>query len=420
MSTTGTASVVLTPSYVRMSLDLLGRNYVHPLYDGNEVLLPRLVAGSWVQELLSGVLTENRIRSIKNIGLNASVGAVGYEHLACHMTGLTAEQWADAVQAIPYIGPLRDGERVYHVQDVTTDQVHHYLVVEDMTDQPMVQRLGKPTILRGDIALVLNTKVHENMPRTLPILAPANLPVGHKFFRSLSALTIGSRLEVARTVAAVAILLCLLGAGTAQAADTSPLQGVVDLLPIIGAIVTPVLGALAWAAARIRKMSRTVAALGRAIEHGDAHNQGVVLVVTFPACRKSAIPLLELNEWRICEYTILDGEGVLPQSARFAADLQTADVVVIQGADAAQVSQIARTRAFRDELRAGAGVVLYTPGPQVRYELGEWGDGDQGVTVPATVEAAVRATIARRRAIAARQGVRPGRLEEARTALGVK
>lgn len=191
----------------------------------------------------------------------------------------------------------------------------------------------------------------------------------------------------------------------------------IENLPTIAAVLSPVAAAGAWAARRITQLSRTVTALSRAVEHGDAHNRGVVLVLTFSGCKKSSIPLLELNEWKICEYTVMESEGVLPQSARFTADLQTADVVVVQGADAAQVSRLACARAFRDELRSGAGVVLYTPGPSVRYDLSEWGDGDQGVTVPATVEAAVRATIARRRAIAARQGIRPGALADARKAL---
>lgn len=192
---------------------------------------------------------------------------------------------------------------------------------------------------------------------------------------------------------------------------------IVEHLPTIAAVLSPVAAAGAWAVRRISQLSRTVSALSKAVEHGDAHNRGVVLVLTFPSCKKSAIPLLKLNEWKICEYSVMESEGVLPQSPRFAADLQTADVVVIQGADAAQVSRLAVTRAFRDELRSGAGVVLYTPGPQVRYDLSEWGDGDQGVTVPATVEAAVRATIARRRAIASQQGLRPGTLADARKEL---
>lgn len=184
------------------------------------------------------------------------------------------------------------------------------------------------------------------------------------------------------------------------------------LAPVIGT-----LGALApivrWAYRRMSAMSTTITALERAVELHDAQNRGVVLVVTYPSHPRSAIPLLRQTGWTVCPYDLLVGED-LPDTAQFRADLAAADVVLIQGATAEQASRLAVLRWFRDGLASGAGVVLFTPSHFVRYEQGQWGDGDQSVTTPATTEAAVRATIARRRQIAALQGVRPGGLAAAR------
>lgn len=191
--------------------------------------------------------------------------------------------------------------------------------------------------------------------------------------------------------------------------DLTTLQA---LAPILGT-----LGALApiarWAYRRMSAMSTTITALERAVELHDAQNRGVVLVVTYPGHPRSAIPLLRQTGWTVCPYDLAVGED-LPDTAQFRADLACADVVLLQGASPEQNAQVAKLRWFRDGLAAGAGVVMYVPTTTTRYDQALWGDGDQSSTTPATTEAAVRATVARRRQIAALQGVRPGGLAAAR------
>lgn len=187
------------------------------------------------------------------------------------------------------------------------------------------------------------------------------------------------------------------------------------LAPVLGT-----LGALAplarWGYRRMAAMSTTITALQRAVELHDAQSRGVVLVVTYPDHPRSAIPLLRQTGWTVCGYAVAVGED-LPDSAQFRADLACADVVLLQGASPEQNAHVAKLRWFRDGLASGAGVVMYVPTTTTRYDQGLWGDGDQSSTTPATTEAAVRATVARRRQIAALQGVRPGGLAAARQQL---
>lgn len=191
----------------------------------------------------------------------------------------------------------------------------------------------------------------------------------------------------------------------------------VEILPQIGALVAALSPAVVWGARRIGAMSRTVTALQSAVELHDAQSRGVVLVVSYPGHPRSAIPLLRQAGWTVCPYEVQAGEGDLPDAGQFWADLAVADVILLQGQDAAGNARLAADQRFRRALGSGAGVVSFTPSHMVRYDQGVWGDGDQSVTTTATAEAAVRSTVARRRAIAALQGVRPGGLAAARAAL---
>lgn len=186
----------------------------------------------------------------------------------------------------------------------------------------------------------------------------------------------------------------------------------------------PALGTLAalapaarWAYRRMAGMSRTITALERAVELHDAQSRGVVLVVTYPGHPRSAVPLLRQAGWTVCPYDVGAADGDLPDTPAFRADLAAADIVLLQGSGAERAARVAGLRWFRDGLAPGAGVVLFAPSHLVRYDQALWGDGDQSVTTPATAEAAVRATVARRRQIAALQGVRPGGLAAARAQL---
>lgn len=190
------------------------------------------------------------------------------------------------------------------------------------------------------------------------------------------------------------------------------------------ALAGPALGTLAalapaarWAYRRMAGMSRTITALERAVELHDAQSRGVVLVVSYPGHPRSAVPLLRQAGWTVAPYAISASDGDLPDTPQFRADAAAADVVLLQGPSVEQADRVAGLRWFRDGLASGAGVILFSPSHLVRYRQELWGDGDQSVTTPATAEAAVRATVARRRQIAALQGVRPGGLAAARARL---
>ena len=191
-----------------------------------------------------------------------------------------------------------------------------------------------------------------------------------------------------------------------------------DLIPALAAASAPIVLGARWASRRIGSLSRTVTALQSAVELHDAQSRGVVLVVTYPGHPRDAIPLLRQAGWTVAPYAVAAGEGDLPDTIQLRADLAAADVVLLQGQDAAGNSRLAGLRWFRDALGPGAAVVMYTPDSRsVFYDQRLWADGDQSVTVPATAEAAVRSAVARRRHIQALQGVRPGGLAAARAAL---
>lgn len=151
----------------------------------------------------------------------------------------------------------------------------------------------------------------------------------------------------------------------------------------------------------------------------NAQSDGVVLVLSYPGAR-SCRALLETNGWRVERYAITQAEldaGQLLPGPHLLADVAVADAIVIEGLDPARMATLAAIRPFRDAIRSGAGVALYTGGVNHRYDLALWGECDQGTTTPVTTEAAVRASLARRLATARIQGVRPGQLAAARAQL---
>lgn len=165
--------------------------------------------------------------------------------------------------------------------------------------------------------------------------------------------------------------------------------------------------------------SRSARALAWADRIANAQADGVVLVLSYPGTR-SCRGLLEANGWRIEHYEITQLEldaGVLLPGPALLDDVRVADAIVVEGLDEGRMAMLSAQRPFRDAIRSGAGVVMYTGGPNRRYDLTLWGECDQGVTMPVTAEAAVRASLARREATARRQGVRPGQLGAARAAL---
>jgi len=219
-------------------------------------------------------------------------------------------------------------------------------------------------------------------------------------------------------------------AAAADTAATSLITAVTAALTAGAALVT------AWRGARRARAAantaadavisslganeRAAAALAWSERQACAHSDGVVLVLTYPGCKRSAVELLRVNGWRVMQYCITRDElerGTLLPGPHLITDVTTADAIVVEGLDPANVAKLAAVREFRDNIRAGAGVSLYTGGENHRYDLAAWGECDQGVTTPVTTEAAVRASLARREATVRRQGIRPGQLAAARQAL---
>ena len=197
-----------------------------------------------------------------------------------------------------------------------------------------------------------------------------------------------------------------------------------DTLTTIITSAAPMIAALSpaavWAGRRIVAMNRTITALERAVDQHDAQNRGVVLVVTYPAMPResSAVPWLRSCGWTVVEYdsTQYPG-GDLPTGDRWRSDLETADVVLLQGTDVEQCSRIARSGFFRESLRPGSGVLLMVPNTDTRYRLAEWGDLASGITNPRRAEIETRGIVAARRAMALHMGTQRGGLAEARRAL---
>ena len=152
----------------------------------------------------------------------------------------------------------------------------------------------------------------------------------------------------------------------------------------------------------------------------NAQSDGVVLVLSYPGTAQPCRALLEVNGWHIQHYAVTQAEldaGQLLPGPDIIADVRVADAIVVEGLDEAHMDQLAGMRDFRDRIRSGCSVVMYTGGRNYRYDLTRWGQVDQGCTMPVTTEAAVRGSLARRDATARAQGIRPGTLATARQEL---
>ena len=158
----------------------------------------------------------------------------------------------------------------------------------------------------------------------------------------------------------------------------------------------------------------------KAFEFFNAQNDGVVLVLTYPGHppEMDAVPWLKTNGWKVRHMGPLDFQGDLPlASPKFIADVEAADVVLLQGSTPEVNARIAAVPWFRECLQPGAGVVSLVPDERTRYNLKLWRAGDQGVTAIGTAEIAVRSIVARRAGMAFHHGVAAGGLAAAKAAL---
>lgn len=214
---------------------------------------------------------------------------------------------------------------------------------------------------------------------------------------------------------------------------TTPATGIAGLTGMITgatALVSSLaaLGTAIRSAVRSRRASesagkaelRATAALAWADRQANAHQDGVVLVLSYPGATTPCRGLLEANGWHVAYYPVTKSEidrGAFLPGPHVIDDVRAADAIVVEGLDESGVAALAGMRHFRDNIRSGASVALYTAGRNYRYDLTLWGECDQGVNVPVTAEAAVRASLARREVIARRQGIRPGQVAAARATL---
>jgi hypothetical protein len=171
-------------------------------------------------------------------------------------------------------------------------------------------------------------------------------------------------------------------------------------------------------ATRAEKRSR--AALDWADLHANAMRDGVVCVITYSGVTSPCVDALRIRGWqvRVCSVTAEElAAGTLLPGSTIRGDIAVADAVVFEGLTVEGVSTLAKDREMRDSIRSGASIVLATGGENHRYDLRPWGVFAVATNTALTTEAAVVASLARRADIARLQGVRPGRLEDARTAL---
>lgn len=206
--------------------------------------------------------------------------------------------------------------------------------------------------------------------------------------------------------------------------------GAAGLVSAVGALISAIRSNRAAAAAGQQATeataraaaadARSAQALAWADHLANAHSDGVVLVLSYPGTVTPCRAMLEANGWRVQHYRVTQAEldaGQLLPGPHVIDDVRAADAIVIEGLDEVHMAILASMRDFRDHIRGGASVCMYTGGGPRRYDLTLWGECDQGVTTPVTTEAAVRASLARRDATTRRQGIRPGQMAAAREAL---
>lgn len=178
----------------------------------------------------------------------------------------------------------------------------------------------------------------------------------------------------------------------------------------------------ATSAQEAAEAKRRAAAAEKAFEFFDAQNRGVVLVITYPDLppEMDAIPWIKSNGWQVRHIGANEFSGDLPQATpKFLADVEAADVVLLQGSSAEVNARIAGAQWFKECLQPGAGVVSLVPDERTRYNLKLWRPGDQGVTAIGTAEIAVRSIVARRRMMAYHHGIAAGGLAQAKAALAL-
>lgn len=165
---------------------------------------------------------------------------------------------------------------------------------------------------------------------------------------------------------------------------------------------------------------RSRSAMDWADRHANAMRDGVVCVITYSGVTSPCVDVLRVRGWqvRVCSVTAEElVAGTLLPGSTIRGDIAVADAVVFEGLTVEGVSTLAKDREMRDSIRSGASIVLATGGENHRYDLRPWGVFAVATNTALTTEAAVVASLARRADIARLQGVRPGRLEDARTAL---
>lgn len=188
-----------------------------------------------------------------------------------------------------------------------------------------------------------------------------------------------------------------------------------SLAPVLaaGAAVVPFARRGLSEMARLR---RTVAALESAVELHDAQNRGVVLLIAVQGVDRPCRARLEAGGWVVCPREISDANPLALWDQKFREDLAAADVVVLDGLPAEKVAELAASSAFRDGLGAGAAVVAYGR-KGVFYDLSLWGPEFTTTTNEFRTALDVRGAVAERRILQRLQGVRPGQLAAAKTAL---
>lgn len=165
---------------------------------------------------------------------------------------------------------------------------------------------------------------------------------------------------------------------------------------------------------------REAAATAAMLEHFDAQNRGVCLVVTYETmpAESSAVAWIRSCGWTVVEYDMRQYGGAdLPVGERWQRDLEAADCILFQGATGDVNERVALNGAFRESVRNGAGLLLLVPNADTRYKLALWGADATGVTNPRRAEIELRGIVAARRAMARHKGTQRGGLAEARAAL---
>lgn len=154
-------------------------------------------------------------------------------------------------------------------------------------------------------------------------------------------------------------------------------------------------------------------AMRDALSHFGAHRQAVGVVLNFPGQPdRGVFDYMTQHGWALAPYKAHN--AAIPTDPRFADDMKSADVLIVQGATKEEALAVAPMLA--EMVTPGGGIILYNESGGVQHVFRPWGPSVQGATTIGTTDLWARAMYARRAYMAAYEGAERGSLAELKAA----